>query len=379
MKQVIFNSKTINMRFFTSILLLFMIMTSCDKRSIPASSDYMGFENVSYINEFPTTITLTDDEEPNVDVIGIKSFMIYDSLLIVSTTDSDGLWSFMSLPNYTHLGNFIRKGNGPYELEQPLRVDDNVKFLTDSSGLFANIYDFYRGKILKFNINETIKNQDLHISTLRDSVPPFMFNFIMLDSMNILCKEVKHDQTEQFRYILTNKDETVPPVLQKLNQASIKKGEDINILSTITRTNDKGNIIIEMPIGLNYINMYSLDGAIEKTICVGNKLDNISKIQEKGPGDRMYTFADLRIFKDFWGVVYINEDTKTYQTERKNHPSIQLFDWKGEPLLKLNLENFITSFDIDLVNGVLYTFDVHSDEFYKYDVKNALTKLKERN
>jgi hypothetical protein len=344
-------------------------------RTAPSASDYMGFEEVSYIKEFPTTDFLKHKIDPNLDVIGMKSFLVYDSLLIFSTTDSDGLWSFMSLSSYKHLGKFLKKGDGPYELVQPLRVDDNVKFFADSSGLFANIYDFYRGKILKFNINESIENQQLHISTLTDSVPPYMFNFIMLDNENILCKEVKNDQTEQYRYILNGKEGMTPPILQKLNQASIKKGEDINILSTITKTNDNGSIIIEMPIGLNYINIYSMDGALEKTICIGNKLDNIVKIQEKNLGDRMYTFADLRVFKDFWGVVYINEDTKTYQTGRKNLPSILFFDWQGEPLLDLNLEHFITSFDIDLLNGELYTLDVHSDEFYKYDIKKVLTKL----
>lgn len=35
----------------------------------------------------------------------------------------------------------------------------------------------------------------------------------------------------------------------------------------------------------------------------------------------------------------------------------------------------VTSFDIDFINKELYTFDVHSDEFYKYDISNIINEL----
>ena len=109
---------------------------------------------------------------------------------------------------------------------------------------------------------------------------------------------------------------------------------------------------------------------------MGNKLNNIGEIQDKREWDRIQTYEDLRIFTDFWGVLLIGEDRKTYQTGRKKLPSIILFDWQGEPLARLNLDHFITSFDIDFTNGHLYTLDVLSDEFYKYDINDILVKLK---
>ena len=104
-------------------------------------------------------------------------------------------------------------------------------------------------------------------------------------------------------------------------------------------------------------------------------MDNINKIQYKPRWARTYTFADLRLFENFWGVIHIDEDEKTYQLGRKKLPLIYLFDWKGKPIVELKLDHFITSFDIDLKNGSLYTFDVHSDEFYRYDVKGILSKV----
>lgn len=151
--------------------------------------------------------------------------------------------------------------------------------------------------------------------------------------------------------------------------------QDINILSTITKFNPDRNIVIEMPVILNYINMYSLDGTFTRTLCIGDKVDDIEDIQDKKLWERIYTFNDIATFPDFWGVVYINEDAKTYQTGRKKLPCIYLFDWEGKPLAELKLKHFITTFDIDLRNRTLYTFDLEDEVLHKYDINEILTKI----
>jgi hypothetical protein len=142
-----------------------------------------------------------------------------------------------------------------------------------------------------------------------------------------------------------------------------------------TKYNDKNGRIVEAPIGLNYINIYSLDGSFAKTICMDKELNNITNIQNTEETDRIYTFANLRVYDDFFGVVYINEDELTYQTGRKKLPSILLFDWDGNPFVELKLDHHIQSFDIDLLTGELYTLDRDFEEFYKYDIKNIMVKL----
>ena len=357
---------------FTSFLII-----SCSHSSSP--SNYMVFENVRYVTAFPKTFSLDNTLEVNldsIDIIGINDFCIYDSLLILSTTDREGLWSFVSLPDYVFIGKFFTLGQGPYEFTQSPYVGSNkVKFFKEKEELFAAIYHFNKGMLYKMNISESIKNKRLNIYTLKDSLPPILFNFVMIDSTTFFCKELNNMQTQQIRYILDMGKKNIPPHLEKLNLAAIEKDEDFNLLSTSTKHNINKNIIIEAPTDLNYINMYSVDGSFSKTICIGKKLDNIGKIQEKEKGDRMYTSADLRLFLKFWGVVYINEDNKTYQIKRRQLPNILLFDWNGEPLAKIKLNQFITSFDIDFINGYLYTFDVHTEMFTKYDIKEILKEL----
>lgn len=361
--------------FLPVVLLAAIILFNCS-RAPKSSSNYMILDEVEYVNNFPQTFFLGNEIMPNIDIIGIKSFVIYDSIMIVSTNDKDGLWSVISLPNYKHLGSFLTKGNGPFEFVQLPDVSIGTKLLRENGQLLAYIYDFQKGRIFSLNVEKSIQTKELNMSILIDSIPPFLFNLVIIDSTNFFCKEVNYDQTLQLRFIVENKKRTTPNVLHKLNQASIRIGEDINLLSTSTKMNSENSLIVEMPIGLNYMNLYSLDGSFGKTICIGKKLDNIDKIQYKKMGDRIYTYADLRVFPKFWGVVHINEDEKTYQTGRKKLPSILLFDWQGTPLAELKLKHFITSFDIDLNNRDIYTFDAHSDELYKYDISDILAKLK---
>jgi hypothetical protein len=233
------------------------------------------------------------------------------------------------------------------------------------------------------NVDESIKNNQLNIYTFNDALPLISFNFAMLDSVTFFIKEIINNETQNIRYILDNGKKIIPPHFEKMNRAKLRNKEDINILSTISKCDFDRNIIVEMPVGLNYINMYSIDGFLGKTICIGKRLDHIGKIQNIQPWwKRIYTFSDLRLFSKFWGVVYINEDYRTNEIKYKTNdddkvqlPNILLFDWEGEPLAKLMINNFITSFDIDFINGYLYTLDLNTDIFCKYDIREILKKL----
>lgn len=361
----------------TAVIFNIMLLFSSCSDNVISPDKHMVLDDVEYVSTFPETITLSNRIDPEIDIIGINDFCVLDSMIAFSIKSRDSLWTFISLPDYTPLGSFLTSGDGPFEFIQPPRVSFKTSFYRENGQLFAGIYDFQKGKLLKMNVNASLDSNALQISMLKDSLPSFLFSFIMIDSVRYFCKEVNNEQTQQIRYIREGNKQTIPSVMQQLNQVQVNENEDINIISAITKMNAENAMVVEMPIGLNYINMYSLDGSFGKTICIGDELDDIKDIEDKVRWDRIYTYADLRLFEDLWGVVSINEDMKTYQTGRKKLPSILLFNWDGKPLAELKLTHFITSFDIDFAAGDLYTFDVHTDEFFKYDISNILMKLKD--
>jgi len=339
----------------------------------------MALEDVNYINNFPLTFSLQDEFMlgiDEIDVIGVKDIAIYDSIMILATRDKNAFWSFVSLPEHNVLGSFLHGGSGPLEFTQAPKADISGNLYEENGSLFAYIYDFDTGRLVKMDISSSIEKGKLHAHEMKPSLPRALFDLAIIDSTKFVYKIPSDDRTQQIRYMNDRKSGTIFLFMDKLNAASIKEGEDLNILSTATKLNLKNNKIVEMPIGLNYINLYSLYGSWGKTICIGEELDNIEKIQYKNKWERMYTFSDIRIFPDFFGVIYINEREDDYEMKRTHYPSILLFDWEGNALVEIKLNRYATSFDFDLVNGSLYAFDVESDDFFYYNVADILGKIK---
>jgi hypothetical protein len=52
---------------------------------------------------------------------------------------------------------------------------------------------------------------------------------------------------------------------------------------------------------------------------------------ERPQWNRRFVFVNIQAFDDFFGVIYVNESFKDYETIRRRLPSILLFDWKGKP------------------------------------------------
>ncbi|RNC63288.1 BF3164 family lipoprotein [Proteiniphilum sp. X52] len=360
--------------FHVVIVFIFFNFWNCASDSKERLTN-MVFDDIKYIDNFPQSFSI-DGEKIDIDVIGVRNFVISDSAIIMSTNNKDSLWVIASLPDLHVQGSILKRGQGPTELTISPSTTYNTKLIKEDNQLFAYIYEYNKGELIKLNISSSLNTGKSDVSIINDSLPKSLFNFIVIDDSTYLCKEARNNHTQQIRYIYKQKKEVNDySNLAKLNNVSIRYNEDINILSTITQHNPSNDIIIEMPIGLNYINMYSLDDSFARTVCVGKSLFNIERIQNNNRWDRIYTFSDLRLFENFWGVLYINESEKNYQLKRKNYPSILLFDWTGNSLAKLTLNQFATSFDIDLQTSQIYTFDVETELFFKYDITNALSSL----
>lgn len=368
--------KKMNKFIYTSVAIIqILILFGCNQNKID-NQKYMIFDDVEYVLEFPIEFTLQNGKETGIDIVGVWDFAIQDSIMILSTRKKNGAWEFVSLPELHHLGEYLTIGEGPLEFSSTPSVSDQTKLTRENGQSQAYIYDFQHGKLLKMDIYKSIKEKKSFISVINDSLPQYLFDFIPIDSITYFCKEKGNMETQQFRYIYNNGTRTVNPSMAKLNETSVINGDNYNLLTTMTKMSDQHNAIVEMHFGLNYINLYSLDDSLRITICVEKKLDDIRFIESVNWDDRIFRFSDLRVYDDFFGVVYVNEDEKTYRKSRKNLPNIFLFDWNGKPIAKFKLQNYFSSFDIDFIHKELYTFDIKSDEFFKYDIGDILSKLK---
>lgn len=364
-------NKIIYTSFVASVLLF-----SCDNSNELDREKFMVLDSFVYATEFTNEFILDDKLETGLDIVGAWDFAIQDSMMIFSTRSNKGLWKFLSLPELDDLGDYLEVGKGPLEFSSSPSVSDKVKFTKIDGVLYSYIYDFQYGKLSKLNITESLKAKETVISVIDESLPKFLFDFMMLDSSKYFYREIANMETQLLRYLDHHGDTSVNSNMAKLNEAAVLAGDNFGIMATMTRYSDRHDKIVEMNFGLNYINLYAVDGNFGKTICLESKLDDIRMIENQEDNERIFRFSAVRVYDDFFGLVYVNEKEETYFTSRKNFPEILLFDWDGNPLAKLKLQSQISTFDIDFSKRELYTFDAQTDEFAKYDIGDILTVIK---
>lgn len=363
-------------RLFLFPLLSVFLLAGCNNGKY-SPKEYMVFDEIEYVDGFPDVYKLSGKPMADIGLMGVRDFRIVDSMLVFSLRGNDSLWSFYSLPEYRLLGRCFTKGSGPDEFVDLPETAFKTDFFREGADWFACIYEFPTGRLKKANISSLLRGEGDAVTSLCDTFPPSLFNFITIDDSTFFCKEMDYSRTRQLRYLQTASGRIVPSSMRRLNEASVDNPEDFNILSTITKMHHPTRTVVEMPIGLNSINMYSLSAdSLAKTICVGTEPDNVEAVEAQDRWKRLYTFADVRLFDRFWGVLSLQEDMKTYQVGRTKYPSVLLFDWEGHPLCEVKLDHFATSFDVDVRNCTLYTFDVQTDEMYVYDVSEVLAGLK---
>lgn len=336
----------------------------------------MVTEHIDYVQDFTNEITLSTPSKVNVNLSGITEFQIFDSIFILTLKGEKDIIACMSLKSSKVLGRFLNIGNSQNEIIFPSALSTGINIYNNQDSLYIDILDSQKGRMLTANVTESLTKNKFAIKNISHKLSNNCFIAQRLKNGLYFIREITDGDTRQARMIRdikTGKNST-PKILAKLNTASVAPGEDFNILSTITKVG-KDDRIIEMPIGLNYINIYKTDGSFAKTVCVGDKLDNIDEIMNTDKWKRLYTFADLRIFNNCFGVVQIDEEEKSYQTKREKSPSILMFSLEGKPLAHIKLKRHITSFDIDAKNGYLYTLDNQTEEFLRYKIPQGLKSV----
>ena len=339
------------------------------------SSNYMVLDEIVYIDHFPQVFSLNNGTAVDLGVIGTLSLSIKDSLLIVTTQETQGMWSFFSLPEYRNRGKYFTKGRGPNEFLSIPWADEQY-FFEEQSQLFSIIYDFAGGKSYKMNVSKTIQNNELNMSETDFSLPRVLFSSAFMDTTNVLCREVDETHTQLTRYVWDGEKKKTSANLEKISLASIRPGEDINTLAVHMLCRPGGDRIVEAALRLNQINLYSVDDSFGKTICVGKRIDNISRVQDIERPNRMKTYKTLNAYPEFFVALYLGDTIRNDQEGTTTHnPVFQFFDWDGNPVAEVKSDRMITTFDIDFNNKILYTLNSNTEEIYKYKIDHILDEI----
>ena len=328
-----------NMRNFTLILTLLSILC------IGCSTD-----NAMIFKD--KTIYSPDSVETGIQ--GILNFSIEDSIMILHTADNDAAWKIISLDDMSMQTGLLRKGNGPDELISIPSVSSSES-LTINGELHYYINDINKRQLLDLNLSRSITEGRLHMETIRKDLPYGSFNTILINDSTYFIRALSNDQTKLERKLLENNVPTVPEELVQINSAHVKAGTWYGPLCTGLYYNRQINLLVESPVYLNNINIYTPDGSFRKSLCFGEKPVDVMDIVRY---DRPEGFFHTKLYENCFAAARLLD----------GHTHIYIIDYEGNPVSEIELDLPSTGFDFDIAGQRLYAYDGNTESFWRYDL-----------
>ena len=355
-------------RFFLSIsafLSVIFITVACSQKT-----NCMAFtDETSFVENFPHRLSLTNPEVINHGILGTNDFKIMDSLMIISTSDKEYAWKFISLDVLGKCGEAIRIGNGPHEfLFAPW--PSQCEFTKEKGLTYCYLPDKDKKQMLRMNLSESVRERNSGIETVRDNIPyPYPCpNTVRIDDSTYFCTTLSSDMTQRERLILKNSERIYPETWRQINEVHVSPGTNPNLLSAGVSFKRDRKLIIETPIALKNINLYSLDGKVKKTVCIGKRLTSIGDLEKLDANDIPVTFTTTQVYDNFFAVMYLGETAWSYGTGRTEMPHIYCFDYDGNPIADILIDRQATGFDFDFAGRRLYVLDLDTESMWRYEL-----------
>lgn len=326
-----------------------------------------GRQEADYKYEFTTTKNVSG-HNLDLDIIGALDLKVVDSLLIVSTQKKVGFWSFYSLDDKEHLGDFLSKGNSNKEFLGSTLVG-NQYFTQDIKGdISCYIYDFRKGGLKIFNVSKSLNKDLLDVESTDIRLPRNVFSWVMLNDGDFVFSQPDESRTFENRYVLSNNQKTALPASSLFEDLKVKLDGDINDIGTIIGNHPTKRLIVECGKKLNNIYLYNVDNTFSKIISVNEDIPtSIEVLEQRDNNEKRFCFKDIECTDNYFCVLF-SGNTRQQEMNGGNNSKIFIFDWEGTPIISINLDRAVTSFSFDWPRKKLYTLNFRTEEISEFDI-----------
>ncbi len=325
------------------------------------------------LSDAPKQIACFPNEE-----IGINSIKVLDSLLIIGHKT---YWSIYDKTSKQHIGNFLSVGDGPDQFIY-LRPCSNAYFGLITDSICALIPDIANHRILKLNLQKCKDGNKDYLTPYihNDEIDNSSWDVIVSGPDSYLVSQPHADMRGFNRIIFRSGEKGTFECASALDTVKVKDDGHINLLSRVTRYDPTADKFVEAMGYLNQINIISGDGTNGKTICVGDKLDDLSEKEDsyKGP-NRKENYVTVSAWPYGFGAVYSGATDLQRMMGKEIQSEFQFFDWDGQPKYRFRIPGYILAFDLDFDEKILYVVDEQEDVLKTYDASPIVDCLMQPN
>lgn len=362
-----------NIFLYLLIITILFFTQSCNRTKL-------GLEtyDINYKNQ---TNGIVSGNLVDLDVMGVDNVYVFDTLMLVTTTNPDGMLTVFNTNSKKLLANLCNRGRAKNEFLRPtcyskqlyLKNGDLIIPLRDDAPILREV-----------NVSQSIIKQATVIDDRIDCIRNTHGRFLLIDN-DIHNQFVNLDA----QLSPVKKGEVLPP---KYYISKDDKEKEIKVFPHIMKFEDESdaefyyygeiykhpskNIVVQPMLKMDYILFFDLDNehyyAIHQE---GSRMYDDEKVSRLTD---MQCFQGCDITDDFILLLYFGGDYSVNTPDYSNAaPELLFFDWDGNYITGIKLNVRVKDIAYDAKNRVLYGLNRLKDEIYSFDLSGVMEHLQE--
>jgi hypothetical protein len=124
------------------------------------------------------------------------------------------------------------------------------------------------------------------------------------------------------------------------------------------------------------IDIFKIDGELEMSVFDGLEIpDIVNEYLEADDSRGLYMYyGGIATSNDYIYALYYGQSFADFG-QIPIPTQIRIFDWKGNPLSRIEVSDYLYSFSVDERNGVMYGVDNFNKKILRYNIKPVLNEL----
>lgn len=357
---------------FTGLLtaLLGVALNACINQANPSVGSY-AVGKVGFVTGFPRGIEIKGTQiELTPEAYGSKWIAcIVDTTLILEDSDGvNGYFQAYSTGSHMFLGSFINKGRGPGEYPYSPKL-----LPTEQPGMVC-LADSYTGETVYKHLDSLLKSGYASAMTKAASK---VFGYMGISSLRYIDGSIRI--VAQSYFSPNNKAIFLYGIFN--DTVKLREVQIFNFTTTDGNATGLDAIAVSAaysPISkklfcafghFNQINVYSLSGDPEFTICVSKekKLYTQQDFNNTSRVTRRYFYEGAVCSDKYLFALYYDLPAVDYEMNKEAFPVIQVFTVEGKPVAELRVKEKLTDIEFDPVHNRLYGFTGNEELLY-YDL-----------
>jgi hypothetical protein len=296
------------------------------------------------VKKFKTEVECTlDSIRVTPILLDEKKLILANDLLISMRYDPDTVFRVFKLPNMNYLGGFGTIGKGPNEFMTPIVSSTNM------FNAHLSVADMRSLKLIDLISGEQQINSVEYIKSISfpGILSPLNYAYIINDSI-IYGLLLSKSEKELIKYNIINKKITniidFPDIYPKLP-------EDFYptlYLKQIDFAPDRSKFVftyIQIPI----LRIYSINGDLIKQITYTDAPEQTRYSVSDGRlvnNSRYFYYQNVQVTNDYIFALYELRQFEEKKLKVLSKKEMHVFDWNGNPILKINLKEWISTYVI---------------------------------